>query len=342
MATGRILINGRMGGCGFVLATPRAETSRIALTAKHVIGNHEAASLQFVTGIEQKISVASVQGDDDLDVAVLHLEAGVPGGLAVARAVEDAAWRVETQPLNNDPELTGTVQVVDHPFRKSQGQHDITVLQLLVTQELDQYRGYSGSPVVLKAPPGQVIGMLLEQVLSRLAATEVGQSRRATNVLYALPLVDVLDRFAMAYDLVEARATTRTLSTLRVRRLNTAGSDPLLPPCEIETHKRLITLGRAPRSTVPIQEDSVSWEHGQIVFEQGEYVYRHLSRSSRTLLISRGQEQTFRPGKGEEAVLHNQDRLLIGRTTFIVEFDLLNEDSDYKPTADTPEDAHAS
>lgn len=326
-----------------MLATPCAETSRLALTAKHVVGNHEAASLQFVTRSDQRIPVASVQWDDDLDVAVLHLGEDVPGGLTVGHAAVDAAWRVQTQPLSNDPELTGIVQVTHRPFRKSQGQHDIAVLQLLVTQELDQYRGYSGSPVVLASSPGQAIGILVEQVLSRLSATGPGQPGRATNVLYAIPLLDVLERFAIAHELVEAHPASQTLSTLRVHRLNAGASGTQLPALALETHERLVTIGRAPKNMIQIPEEQVSWEHGQIVFEQGEYIYRHLSKSSRTLLRGKGQsqEQIFRAGKGEEAVLHSQDRLLIGKTTLIVAFDLLDEDSDYRPTANTPEDSDA-
>ena len=333
-------MNGKEEGSGFVLATLLSETTRIALTAKHVIGEHEATSIQFITQLGRSIPVESVQRDDELDVAVLHLGEEMSDGMMVGRAVADEAWRVETQPLGNDPELTGIVQAIRHPFRKRQGQDAIIVLQLLVAQELGQYKGYSGSPVVLKSSPSSVIGVLIEQVVSRLASVEIGQPKLATNVLYAVPILDVLDRFALAYELVETHPTPQTLSTIRLRRLSATILSDIPLPLVLEGHERLITIGRAPKNMIALPEENVSWEHGQIILKEGFYVYCHLSSSSPTILRRKGLEQIFRPGKKEELPLRNQDRLTIGKTTFVVEIDLVNEDTGYKTTAVTPENQH--
>ena len=69
---------------------------------------------------------------------------------------------------------------------------------------------------------------------------------------------------------------------------------------------------------------------------QGEYYYRHLSNTNPSILRRRGEEHLLRPGKKEEITLRNQDRLTIGSETFIIEFDLIAEDTEYKTTAETP------
>src|SRR6266702_2225698 len=106
MTVGRILATDIDKGSGFALATPHSRTTRVVLTAQHVVGDQEPSSLQFLTEDKRRIPVERVEGDDDLDIAVLHLGEDVAEGLAVSRAVEGAAWQVETQPLGNDPKLT--------------------------------------------------------------------------------------------------------------------------------------------------------------------------------------------------------------------------------------------
>src|SRR6266496_5368100 len=101
MTVGRILVNDIDKGSGFALASPNSGFTRVALTANHVVRNQEASSLQFITQAGRRIPVERVEKDDDLDVAVLHLSEDVPEGLAVGRAIEGAAWQVETQPLGN-------------------------------------------------------------------------------------------------------------------------------------------------------------------------------------------------------------------------------------------------
>jgi FHA domain-containing protein len=333
-----ILVNNEDKGSGFALATSPSGSTRVALTANHVVGKQKASSFQFVTQASVKVPVDRVEGNEDLDIAVLYLGEDVAEGLAVGKAVKGAAWQVETQPLGNDPKLTGTVTDTHWRFEKRVGGPDIYVLQLEVNEQLGNYKGYSGSAVMLDTPSGGVIGILFEQQLSRLPGT-IGQSKPATNVLYAIPIQDVLERFHLtAASAVPVRGSSKTLSSIRFRRIDAASTSNTPPPLFLETHERLITIGRSPSNMIVLPEEDVSWDHGEIVFEQGEYVYRHLStnpKSARTILRGRGREQLFRSSKGEEASLRNQDRLIIGKTTFIVEFDLINEDSGYTPTADS-------
>ena len=202
MTVGRILVNDKDKGSGFALATPHSEYTRVVITANHVVGNQEASSLHFVSQVGRKISVERVERDDDLDIAVLRLGEDMSEGLVVGQAIEGAAWQVETQPLGNDPKLTGTVTATHRQFVKGQGRPAMYVVQLQVDQNLDEYKGYSGSPVALKLPSGAVIGVLVEQLLSRLSGP-IGQPRPATNVLYAIPIQDVLNRFGLTYKLIE-------------------------------------------------------------------------------------------------------------------------------------------
>ncbi len=132
--------------------------------------------------------------------------------------------------------------------------------------------------------------------------------------------------------IIPPSSTAQTSSTLRLRCSGVVDS-----PLVIETHARLITLGRAPWNIVRIVDDTVSWEHGLIIFKEGEYAYCHLSMNSPTIVRRRGLGQLFRPGKKEEAPLRSQDRLTIGKTTFIIEIDLMNEDIGYTTTARSPE-----
>jgi tetratricopeptide (TPR) repeat protein len=141
----------------------------------------------------------------------LYLGEDVLGGLAMGHAVEGAGWKVETQPRGNDPMLKGTIDATRWRVVKKSGK-EIYVLQLRVYEHLGDYKGYSGSAVILDSPSGGVIGILIEQLLSRLSVT-IGQSKPATNVLFALPIQDVLDRFDL-HDV--PRTATEDLQMLTV------------------------------------------------------------------------------------------------------------------------------
>jgi len=213
MTVGRILANGEDKGSGFVLATPHSTTTRVVLTARHVVSDQEPSSLHFLTEDKRRIPVERMEQDDDLDIAVLHLCEDVAEGLAVGHAVEKGSWQVRAQPRGNDPKLTGTINAIRR-HHVTPSRHEIDVLQLQVNQTLGDYKGYSGSAVMLDSPSGGVIGILTEQLLLRLP-TPTGQPRPATNVLYAIPIQDVLDRFGL--EPLLAASSRGRLSGLRRR-----------------------------------------------------------------------------------------------------------------------------
>ena len=186
-AIGRILNSERDEGTGFALGP------RLVVTANHVVRACDHAALCFAIA-ERRIAVERVEGDEELDVAVLHLAEDAPAALAVGGARCDADWRVESRPRDNDPLLTGRINAIDRIIT-NRGRKEVQVIQLLVDQALGWHAGYSGSPVT--SPPDVAIGVLVEQVLSRLPQAP-DQRSAATNVLYAIPIEAVLERFGLA------------------------------------------------------------------------------------------------------------------------------------------------
>jgi hypothetical protein len=49
MTIGRVLARGKDKGSGFAIATGTGASSRVALTAAHVVRGQDASSIQFVT-----------------------------------------------------------------------------------------------------------------------------------------------------------------------------------------------------------------------------------------------------------------------------------------------------
>lgn len=123
-------------------------------------------------------------------------------------------------------------------------------------------------------------------------------------------------------------ATMRTAgSSLRLMELDGEKQSPL-----VDTPLRLVTIGRATTNSVHLEDPYISWEHGLIVFRFGTYYYLHLSNVNPTKVWRRGEEFVLRPGEHGEQELRNQDRLVIGDSTLIVELTLAPGDKDYTPT----------
>ena len=183
---GRVLSSARDEGTGFAVCP------RVAVTACHVAVDD---TLRFAVR-DHRIAVERVERDEALDVAVLHLAEDAPAALPVGRAAPEARWRVEARPRDNDPLLTGIINAIGWEIT-NQGGHDVHVIQLHVDQSLDWHAGYSGAPVTCQAGDGAVVGVLVEQVLSRLPQLP-GQRAAASDVLYAVPIEAALERFGLA------------------------------------------------------------------------------------------------------------------------------------------------
>jgi Trypsin-like peptidase domain/AAA ATPase domain len=193
--TGRILSDGRDAGTGFALAP------RTVLTAGHVVRGRDAATLEFAADTDPPVGMEDVELAEEIDVAVLRLRGDTRGLLTVGRAIEGTTWAIDARPRSNDPRLTGVVTATRRRFTNARG-HEVEGVQLQVTELLEDYQGYSGSPVT--SPDGAAVAILVEQVQTRGAA-QLGERGHASNVLYAIPIEDALARFGVRAGGVDGR-----------------------------------------------------------------------------------------------------------------------------------------
>jgi hypothetical protein len=98
----------------------------------------------------------------------------------------------------------------------------------------------------------------------------------------------------------------------------------------VVSHGDVVRIGRKPGSQLqlPINEPGVSWEHGSVIFRQSGFVYQHDSNreATKTRIIRRGEEILLSKNGPTKEVLHNQDLLIIGSCTYIIEIDLNSKD----------------
>ncbi|MEU4220335.1 serine protease [Actinoplanes sp. NPDC026623] len=184
MIDGRILSGTRFRGSAFAL------TDRLVATAAHVVRDQPAAELTFVTA-GWSVQVQEVRVDPSIDAAILRVAESLPVVPPLAHAQLHEQWRVTSRPQKADSQLTGAVRAIDHMIVNA-GDHDMTVLQLHVAEELRDYSGYSGSAVVVN---DSIVGLLVEQVRERAAAP--GSRPMAANVLYAVPVDRLVARFRL-------------------------------------------------------------------------------------------------------------------------------------------------
>ena len=164
MLGGRITSNDKDRGAAFAI------TARLVVTANHVVRGQEVAFLRFVEDSGQKIEIDRVEGEEELDIALLHLRADASDVLPLGEAADGFNWRVEMQPHGNDPWLTGSITAARRKFT-NQRKYETQVVQLHVNELLGEYAGYSGSPVLLDAYPSFVVGVLVEEFRLRLQPT---------------------------------------------------------------------------------------------------------------------------------------------------------------------------
>jgi hypothetical protein len=182
---GRILVGLSDKGAGVALGP------RLVLTAGHVAKSGQAdASLVFKTWEGQEVPVIPpIRFAKGLDAAALKLAEDVTCS-KVAKASEGERWLVNATGASNDPVLTGAITAIGLPITDAMGNR-VTAMQLKVDQDLGGFKGYSGSAVLNEY--GQVTGMLIEQKPLRIAVPRPA----ASNVLFALPIVDAAERLGI-------------------------------------------------------------------------------------------------------------------------------------------------
>lgn len=195
---GRLHIDGLDAGAG---AAIHRDT---IVTAYHVVEGAGEKLIEFVTADGGRRGVRLTEPRmhvlPELDAAVLFLDHGLSRWLPTRHVGRGERWRVETPPPGNDPVLTGEVTMADGPLVNARG-NPVRAIQLTVDQVLGDYKGYSGS-AVLDALGLAITGVLVEQKGLR-ARMPQPLARLASNVLYALPISDVLS--ALGIDVVPPR-----------------------------------------------------------------------------------------------------------------------------------------
>lgn len=210
--TGRLWYHGYDAGVAFAL------TSSVVVTAWHVIRDLPGLPC-YLPDHGESIPVEEIDKDEQLDVAVLRLGGSVPAKLAVSKEKLEpyARWRIDTNPLGNDPGLRGKVEAYDRQMRTEKG-YEAHLMQLRVDEGLGDFFGYSGSPVLLDGN-GAVLGVLVEQV--RWRTPTIGSRPPASNVLFAVPIDAVVKRFNLEHAVAVARRKSVLLDEPAVASIRT-------------------------------------------------------------------------------------------------------------------------
>lgn len=182
----RIFEDEEFVGVGFLI------TLRYAITATHVLGKRELGhrfAARSGRSATLDVSILATSGDLTLLVVEGPLDHGLLPPQA-GRAVEKSKWSGPARPELNNAVLTGTIDAVDLDFELESGDL-VSVHQLCVDQDLGSHHGYSGGPVVTRrAPPHQVVGVILEQLPDAVEET------RSANVLFAIAIDQAFGAFA--------------------------------------------------------------------------------------------------------------------------------------------------
>jgi hypothetical protein len=182
------IVAGKANGSGF------AVTPRHVMTAAHVVRGRNPQEVRYLPESGPSIAVDGVVYAEELDAALLILAADSPGTLGVTQACSGDPWHVRTRPTPTSPMLNGTVTAEARAYRNLTG-NEAPYLQLHVDQDLESYKGYSGSPVCLVDPPSSVVAILVEQ--RPKWAQRPGQAFDASNVLWATPVMAAVNLFGL-------------------------------------------------------------------------------------------------------------------------------------------------
>lgn len=183
---------GRRLGAGFLV------TSCYVLTAHHCLANTapgvEDVELEFESGevLTGRIHRRAPRADLALiDVPGSGKGPTIPGW---HRPSVGEAWWSPYRPNPSDAILSGMIHAVPVSYQ-CEGGDSIEAMQLRCGDDLGDYQGYSGSPIEGGGPDGEnrLFGVLIEQYPEHYPDSSA--PRRASTVLWAATLSEVLRRF---------------------------------------------------------------------------------------------------------------------------------------------------
>jgi hypothetical protein len=172
-----ILDGGAVAGAGFFI------TSRLVLTAKHVVGDRaDAVALALPDG--RRLTGRILERAAASDLALIEVGQSDTGWVLppqADRCHRGELWRTPYRPSQADPPLAGTVLATDVDY-ECEGGEVVRALHLITSLSLGTYLGYSGGPVERYdgLAPDALIGLLLEQYPDRHTPA------RSSNVLIAI------------------------------------------------------------------------------------------------------------------------------------------------------------
>jgi hypothetical protein len=180
-------------GAGFLLV------GSYVLTAHHCLGNDE----QEIEDVEVKFENGEVflgrihRRCPEADLALIDVPKFGRGPVIprTARPGVGDTWRSPYQPSHSDVFLTGMIDAVLASYECAGGDF-VEAMQLGCNQDLEDYGGYSGSPIESEGSNGnkRLIGVLIEQHLRHYPASRVPRPP-SSRVLFATTLTEVLRRF---------------------------------------------------------------------------------------------------------------------------------------------------
>lgn len=188
-----IMQGDRLLGAGFML------TSCYALTALHCLGDLDPGNdtIDILIGGKEKVSGRLHRRSQEADLALIDIPESGAIQLVIPdpdRAVQGEKWRNPYRPDTSYAEMSGNIDAFPIKYR-CEGGDEIEAIQLNCEQSVGDYSGYSGSPVERKDSDKNqfLLGLLIEQYWEQDPGR--GTSQRAANVLFAVTIAEVHQRF---------------------------------------------------------------------------------------------------------------------------------------------------
>jgi hypothetical protein len=128
---------------------------------------------------------------------------------------------------------------------------------------------------------------------------------------------------------------TKNVLTVSDGDLN--GQHPIL-----KTNSQIVTIGRSPDNDIMLPEETVSREHGMILFRNEGYRYRHLSRTNHSRVVEDDGNFFLLQEAGEECTIRDNAQILIGPRKLLVHINIpanLSQTELMPPTENEHEDS---